>query len=221
MLFLVFSLFALAAGPLVAWVARDRPPVLAWLEGLLFVATVGLVVLHVLPHALGELGGWAILPLALGLLFPTWIERARASKAVGVTALLVLGLAVHALIDGTALNTHEGHHHLHAGSGAALALAVCLHRVPEGLVVFLLVSPRYGARWASMALFLVGAASVVGFFLSEVLIDRLPEGGAAALETFIAGSLLHVLAHQDLPRRAAKSWTSLVSWMRDRRRRAH
>jgi uncharacterized protein len=221
MLFLALSLFALAAGPLVAWVARDRSAVLAVLEGLLFVATVGLVVLHVLPHVVGELLGWALFPLALGLLFPVWIERTRASNAVRVTSLLVLALAVHALIDGTALNTHEGHHHLHRGSGDALALAVCLHRAPEGLVVFLLVSPRYGARWASVALFLVAVASAIGFFLSEVLVDRLPEVGPAALEAFVAGSLLHVLAHQDLPRRAAKSLMRLVSLWRDRRRGAH
>jgi zinc transporter ZupT len=218
-MFLVLSLIGLAAGPLVAWVARDRPTAFAWVLGLLLLATVGVAVAHVLPHAVRELGVWAVLPLALGLLLPTWIERARASNALWITLVLVVGLAVHAVIDGTALNTHEGHHHAREASGDALALAISLHRVPEGIVVFLLISPRYGTRWAYLALSLVGVASVAGFYLSEALIDRLPGSGPAALETFIVGSLLHVLAHQDLPDKASSSFTRVASWIRDRRGR--
>jgi uncharacterized membrane protein YraQ (UPF0718 family) len=198
---LSLSLLALVVGPLVTYVARSSRTLLDVLDGFVVVAIVGIVVIHVMPHAFAEIGAWSIVPLVIGLVLPKWLERARGEALTGpaFAAFVVCGLAVHALLDGTALNTHEGHAHAHAHPhGEVLATAVSLHRVPEGLAVWWLLAPRRGARWAAAALVFIGLCSVAGFLLSEALVDRLPERAMVALEAVIAGSLLHVVAHHEL-----------------------
>src|SRR5207244_12617893 len=89
------------------------------------------------------------------------------------------------------------HAHVYPG-GSALAAAVAVHRLPEGLALWWLVSARRGPWWGAVALGLVGACSVLGYALSETLVDRFPDGVLVSLEALIAGSLLHVIAHHEL-----------------------
>lgn len=220
MTLLALSLVALLVGPVLSHVARRHPSALAGLDGFVVITIAGIVATHVVPHALVELGLWTLLPLTLGLLLPTWLDRIskrssplerisersspleRASPGARLEILLVVGLAAHAFLDGTALNTHEGHHHethAHAG-GQLLALAVALHRVPEGLAIWWLVSPRRGAKWASIALAFVAGASCAGFLLSESLVEHIPETALVVIEALVAGSLLHVVVHHEMSR---------------------
>jgi uncharacterized membrane protein YraQ (UPF0718 family) len=201
MLLLALSLFALAVGPGLAQLSRNRPRLLETIDGFVVATITGIVALHVVPHALAELGARAAVPLVIGLLLPSWLERRRSrpSSRWKIELLLVIGLALHALVDGMALNTHEGHRHSgHVEHDGLLALAVSLHRVPEGLAVWWIVAPKRGPRTGVLALLFVGAASCAGFLLSESLVDRIPQGMLVGFEVLVAGSLLHVIAHHEL-----------------------
>ena len=59
MLLPALSIAALAVGPLALRLLGKRRGPIAWLDGFVLVALVGLVALHVFPHSI-ELGGaWA------------------------------------------------------------------------------------------------------------------------------------------------------------------
>lgn len=200
MLLLASSLLAIALGPGLAHLSKDRPRLLEGLDGFVVATITGIVALHVVPHALAELGARAVVPLALGFWLPSWLERSRRSRFVAIDVLLVLGLSLHALIDGVALDTHEGHvhggHDVHGGE--VLAIAVSLHRIPEGLAIWWIVAPKRGARAGVLALVVAGAASCAGYFLSEPLAERVPSALFVGFEVLVAGSLLHVVAHHEL-----------------------
>lgn len=211
MFLLALSLAALSVGPWLAHVSKNRPRILEGLDGFVVVTITGIVAVHVIPHALADLGAWTIAALACGLVLPTWLERSRVGSAgrFSVEPLLVLGLAIHALLDGTALNTHDGHAHAghggHAGTGGSLlAIAVSLHRIPEGLAIWWIVVPKRGTRWGIVALTVVGAASCLGFLLSEELVELIPEAALVGMEALVAGSLLHVIAHHELSRKGSE-----------------
>ncbi|MCK6531013.1 hypothetical protein L6R50_26790, partial [Myxococcota bacterium] len=131
---LIASLAALAVGPVLHRAARRMPSALAALDGFMVVALVGLVLLQVLPLAVGSAGWAAIGAAGAGLAAPGLLERsrwrrARTASRRGVEVLALAGLALHAVADGVTLAVDDGHG---AGPGA-LAMAVLLHQVPAGL----------------------------------------------------------------------------------------
>jgi uncharacterized membrane protein YraQ (UPF0718 family) len=194
--FLAVSLLALLFGPLVYAMAREKEKMLSLLDGFIFVAISGLVLVYLLPESF-SLGGWVTLIFALaGLFGPTLIERLfqRAARQAHIAAI-VLGLAgicLHALIDGSALapqqHSHEGH--------TLLPFAVILHRLPVGLTIWWLLRPAFGVRVAATILGLVGTTTVVGFALGSYLTADLSSQGLAYFQALVAGSLLHVVFHQ-------------------------
>lgn len=202
---LFLSLLALVSGPALVHVARRHRRLLDVVDGFVVVTIVGIVALHLVPSALIELGAPALVPLVVGMVLPSWLERRRRKhgRVSSLDVLLIAGLAIHALIDGMALNTHEGHAHGEHGEHAVhgstmLALAVSLHRIPEGVAIWWLVAPKHGFRIGSLALCVVGAASALGFLLSESLVERVPAAAFVGFEILVAGSLLHVVAHHEL-----------------------
>ena len=146
---LIATLAALACGPLLYAYARARPALLTFLDGFLFVSIFGLVLLEVVPGTFSA-GGWGSVPfLVAGLLGPTvlehWISRARREAHLAALALAMVGLVVHSLGDGIALSA-GGEAHV----GIALPLAVAVHSVPVGLMVWWLLYPVFG-RWPPLA----------------------------------------------------------------------
>src|SRR5262245_37671557 len=126
---LALSLFALLAGPVVARSARSRPEVLTALDAFVLVSIGGLVFLEILPVSLRIAGPAALVAVLAGVLGPGLVERylhRAARRAHFATLIFALGgLAVHASLDGVALgDTSNGR--------AGLAIAVLLHRLPEG-----------------------------------------------------------------------------------------
>src|SRR5262245_4436053 len=105
--FLLATLLALAAGPLLYAAARRSAAALAFLDGFVLVSIAGLVVLEVVPGTFTQGGPWSFAFLLGGLFGPTLLERAfrRAERLthIGALALAVAGLVFHALADGVAL----------------------------------------------------------------------------------------------------------------------
>ena len=100
------------------------------------------------------------------------------------------GLLLHALLEGTALAP---------GSEAiaiAFALAVIVHRIPVGLVIWWLIRPRYGASAASTGVGLVVLATLVGYGVGAELLGGARGPGIELYQAFVSGSLVHVVFHQ-------------------------
>lgn len=196
-LMLSLSLGALVLAPLVFSLVRRHQLALPALDGFVLASVGGLLMLHVLPLALAKTGLWAVIVGFLGLVTPLLVERFAGLAVERVhtvtVALAMVGLALHSAADGVALHTDLDHQ-----MGLALPLAVVLHRLPVGLVVWSLVRPKHGVKWAVGVLSLIGVATMLGFGFSAGKLQAI--GGFASLlfQTFVAGSLLHVLVHVPL-----------------------
>jgi uncharacterized membrane protein YraQ (UPF0718 family) len=191
---LIGSILALAVGPFVYSVVRKRDAMLSLLDGFIFVSITGMVLLFILPDSF-ENGGWFILPVALaGLFGPTVLEGVsrNAAKKTHIAALILglAGIALHALIDGTALSVGA------LTEGGVLPLAVVLHRLPVGLTIWWLLTPNFGKKSAIWVLTLIATATIAGYVFGPVLIERLSSHGTALFQALVAGTLLHVVFHQ-------------------------
>src|SRR3546814_8864189 len=132
---LLATLAALLSGPLLYGWAQTRSAVLAFLDGFLFSSIFGLVLFEAVPGTFSA-GGWcSALFLIVGLLGPSLFEqgisRARREAHLAALLLAMLGLVAHSLGDGVALSS-GGDAHL----DIALPLAVAVHSVPVGLLVW-------------------------------------------------------------------------------------
>ncbi|HEX7662938.1 MAG TPA: permease [Polyangiaceae bacterium] len=210
MLFLVFSLVALAAGPLLAGVARRRPWAVDLADGFVVVAVGGLVVLHVVPSSIEMSGPWALVAALLGLIAPLALERfdpahdhahhdhhhdhdhgeKRSIRSSIVAALVLCGVAIHAILDGAAM--------LELGqtpAARALAISVVIHRIPVGLAIWWLVRPRRGLAAALTLIAVEGGGGIVGFLVGGALLSGPLAPHLSLFQAALAGALLHVLAH--------------------------
>ncbi len=188
---LLATLAALLSGPLLYVVARPRPALLAFLDGFVLVSIAGLVLIEAVPGAFSEGGLWSLGFLLLGLLGPTALEqlltRARREAHLLALALAVLGLILHSFGDGAALSPagEQGHE--------ALALAVAIHSIPVGLVVWWLLFPVFGAWLPALALAGMAMATIAGYRYGLSLNGLLGEQTWAWFQALIAGSILHVV----------------------------
>jgi uncharacterized membrane protein YraQ (UPF0718 family) len=188
LILLLASLAALGLGPLAYRFAGRQHNLLAVLDGFVFVAIGGLVVLSVLPESMAQ-GGWPTLGFVLiGFAGPTVAEHLfhRAAKGThqATLALGLLGLCLHALVDGAALGTT---------AGTQLTAAVVLHRLPVGLAIWWLLRPHFGVALPGLVLGLVAAATGAGYGIGPTLSASLSGQSVAWFQAFVAGSLLHVV----------------------------
>jgi hypothetical protein len=101
------SLLALLSGPLVVQLARGRGWVLSLIDGFVVVTIGGIVLLHILPHAFLVGGAATLVVAAIGLVGPTLLESTLGARVRAVAGLVLpvalLGLAIHAMLDGVVL----------------------------------------------------------------------------------------------------------------------
>jgi uncharacterized membrane protein YraQ (UPF0718 family) len=171
----------------------------AFFDGYVLVAMVGLVGWEMLPHAIGQGGIAAAVAIALGMIFPNWLERKTRGGHGSVAWLAFAGLLFHALLDGGALGhigAHEHHGHMHGhGHGGRLEWAVILHRLPVGLMVFAMVEQVRGRAAAFGAIVALSLATVLGFYGGGAVTQLMSSDAALLFEAFVIGALLHVVFH--------------------------
>ena len=163
---LVASCVALVIAPWLSRVADRNGLAMGFLDGFVYVAIGGLVLSTVLPEAVA-LSGWSALLLAVvGLAGPLFVERwlHKAASAAHTTALglALLGFVVHCILDGMAIATSGADNPLNVG----LPLAVVLHRLPIGFVVWWLLEPTFGRKVAWGVLLGICAATVTGYVVT-------------------------------------------------------
>ena len=187
---LALALIAVAAAPLLDLGATQVRGGRAALDGFVLVAVSGLVLLHVLPHAVQTGGPMVVAIAGVGMFLPLMIENltrdAASSAHAWALRVALVGLVVHAALDGAAL--YHGHE-------PELAWAVILHRIPAALTVWVLLRPSRGVWIASGLLLAMAGATIVGWSLGPSL-QALDERLLGMFSGLVAGSLLHVVVHR-------------------------
>ncbi len=192
MLLLILSIALLAVGPVLSKLLSQKPWVLMWLDRLTFVAIAAVLFLHVIPESF-EHAGWPVLVLLLlGFAVPTLAEKAlhKAAEKVHMATLSLgmLGLIIHALLDGLSLTENSS-----LLSHGALPALVILHRLPVGQLIWSLVSPSFGRAIAILTLVLVAFASIVGYSVGQSFAYLLHGVYFSLFEALVAGAILHVV----------------------------
>ncbi|HEX4895956.1 MAG TPA: hypothetical protein VFV11_06475 [Solimonas sp.] len=188
---LLLTLAALLSGPAIYALARARPRLLRVLDPLVVVSVAGLVLIEVLPEIFRAGGLWSAAFLLVGLLGPTLFEhlmtRARREAHIAALAVAILGLLLHSLGDGIALSPAGGSHH------EALGLAVAIHSIPVGLLVWWLMFPVFGAGPPAAVLAAMCTVTTIGYHYGLPLNAALGAQGWEWLQALVAGSILHVV----------------------------
>lgn len=196
MIALIASIFALGVGPLIYQTFGPMRRTDRIVSGFILAVIIATLLIEVLPEAYGVIGYFAVLLTLLGFAGPTIIERLF-TKAANQTHMLtivlgILGLIIHASIDGAALLESDPSQNHHEN----LTLAIILHRLPIGLTIWWLLKPLIGERMALATLVMMGIATAGGYSLSMQLIAYHQTAAFTALQAFISGSLLHVVLHK-------------------------
>ena len=191
---LLLSLVTLFAGPLLfQWLSRFTRAA-QMLDRVVVVALVVLVAVLLLPDIIEPLGVTAPAYLLLGYLLPGVLEKLirRAAETLHLVSLAValIGLVLHALLDGAGLAGSE----MRASPG--LASAIILHRFGVGLMLWLIIEPVFGKRAAWSTLVAIAAATIAGFEFSERLLPLAGDTVISAVQGVIVGTIIHGLVHR-------------------------
>lgn len=159
------------------------------------------VALQMLPEALSEMGGAALLVFVGALVLPGLLSPVLRRVAGTETTrhalsadLGFLGFVAHQIAEGVALGSfstdeHAGHGH------EGLVLAVAAHTVPlTALLIAEALTHRSRRAAAGRAIVLI-VATGSGFLLADVLHDVLPHALHSWLTAAVAGVLMHILFH--------------------------
>ena len=187
---LTAAVFGLLLGPVLAKVGQHQRGWVLALDGFMLVSLGGLGLVFLLPSTIQTAGYPAVITAILGFLLPSALEG-RINRARGITLSIVfLGLCVHNAIDGAALNAPV------AGHAHGLDIAIVLHRLPVGLLVFVTLRERLGSWRAFAMVCVLGMATFLGFALGGQLTQGLEPVQMALFEAFVVGALVHVVMHR-------------------------
>ena len=191
---LLLSLITLFAGPLLYQRMSNARQLAGRLEWLIVVVLIALVILLLVPDILEPLGMSAFGLILIGYVLPGLLEKLIKKAAEGLhlasLVLALIGLMMHALLDGAGLAGSE----MQATSG--LAMAIILHRFGVGLMLWLIMEPAFGARIAWLTLISIAAVTIIGFEFSERFLPYADDGLIAGVQAVIIGTIIHGLVHR-------------------------
>ena len=192
--YLIAALAAPIAGPLLYRVLHDHPRAVSLVDGSVYVAVPVLLAWQVGHLALEQstllvlgaaAGGLALPSIAEGISQALHRHTDQFALVMGVS-----GLVLHALLEGAALAP--------GGTGVDLAfgLAIVLHRIPVGLVIWWLVRPRYGVTSGALGVGAIVLVTLAGYALGAEVLTAVHGAGGDLYQAFVSGSLVHVVFHQ-------------------------
>ena len=192
MLFL--SIISLFIGPILyQWMRRGGFVAKAF-DKLIIAVLILLMALFLIPESWAALGYWSVALILAGYLAPGLLEQLikKAAHTLHLVSMLLAlaGLALHAMLDGAALNAGDG------VMASNLSLAIVIHRFGVGMMIWMMVQPLFGKKTAFGLLGFVSLATMGGFMLSENLTGL--EGGYAmsVIQALIIGMIVHSLVHR-------------------------
>lgn len=197
MLHLILSIFCLLLAPFLSWAYHRYSRHYQTIDRLLSIVIGLFAALKLLPESFQN-GGWYAIGLAtLGFALPTAAERLWRKQFERVDSLplmlAVTGFLVHDFIDGAALMSPFATPTL-----SSLAWAIILHRLPEGVIIWWVLYPKFGRWLAWMGLLSMAGATAGGYAFGGRILWNINYSSqwAAWLQALLAGSLLHLLTHK-------------------------
>jgi hypothetical protein len=206
---LLLCLAALAVGPVLYQISRTKASTYAFFDGFVLVGVGSLLCFDILPDTVAALGLWAIPVSIFGFIFPHFLEHRLGSLPVSprtiLSGLIIAGLIIHQLFDGVALSLPSAHDttahakdggHDHTRYGLTLiAIAVILHQVPKGFLLWEI--SRKAGGWKAAVVVIGGLLGVTmtGFLAGEPVLDLIRHDVVLGFQAFVAGGLLHVVVH--------------------------
>ena len=192
---LILSIVLLFIGPILyQWLRRGGFVAKAF-DSLIIVVLVVLMAFLLIPESWTKLGYWSIALMLAGYLVPGLLEHLikRAAHTFHIVSLLLAltGLALHAMLDGAALTINNG------DAFSNLPLAVVLHRIGAGMMLWMMVQPVFGRRAAFAVLGFVALATIGGYQLSELVLGLEGDFAMSVVEAIIIGMIAHSLIHRN------------------------
>jgi len=191
---LLLSIISLFIGPLLyQWMRRGGFVAKAF-DSLIIAVLILLMAFFLIPESWAALGYASVALILAGYLVPGLLERLikKAAHTLHLLSLLLAlaGLALHAMLDGAALN---------AGNGAMasnLSLAIVLHRFGVGIMIWMMVQPFFGRQIAFAVIGFAALATVGGYLLSERLLGLQGDYAMTVIQALIIGMIVHSLVHR-------------------------
>jgi uncharacterized membrane protein YraQ (UPF0718 family) len=194
---LTLCLAALLLGPVVYQISAAKRSTYAFFDGFVLVGVGGLVLFEILPRAFTSLG-FGMVPVAIfGFLFPHFLEHRLNSLPISprtiLSTIIILGLVIHQILDGAALNEPGPENAMQAIS--TLGVAVILHQVPKGFLLWEISRKASGVFAAILVIAGLLAATTAGFLLGGQILSLIESRWVVYFQSFVAGGLLHVVVH--------------------------
>lgn len=166
---------------------------------------LGIAVLHLMPWAFGGEQAYAGILVLLGFFAQLMLEQlsggvehghihAANHFSTGFVFSIMLGLCIHAFVEGVPLSYYEEfqhHHDGHGGSHNHLLYGIILHHIPAAFaLVFLLLISKVKKSLVWLCLFVFAMMSPLGAALAGI-VDFSPKTQIYII-AFVIGSLLHI-----------------------------
>ncbi len=192
---LALSLAGLLIGPTLVLLASRRPVAIAAIDGATLGVVPALLLVRLLPHLVEEVGVAAFVGLGMGYGLYQVIESFEHRRFARAGLALVLpALALHSFLDGTGLALACSGATSPAG-GAALAAALVIHKLPEGLFV----ASRFtevGARRAFGRVGALGGSMILGAVCGREFLERSPHAVLHVVVAVGLGVMLRTVVHR-------------------------
>jgi len=190
----MLSVLALFAGPVLYQWLRHGGFVARAFDTLIIAVLLLMLAFLLIPESWHALGYYSILLIFTGYALPGVLEILikRAAETTHMISLMIAlgGLVIHALLDGAGLAGSDLQHPQN------LAVVIVVHRLSVGLILWMMVQPVFGKRWAFTVLAVVALATVGGYLLSESVISVRGEGVMSVVQGLIIGAIGHNMIHR-------------------------
>ena len=204
---ILFSVVALG-GALAFFFQKNYGLLLRWVLSFSGSYLLGITILHLLPGVFSggstSVGYWIL----LGFLIQLALEQlsrgiehghvhAHRDANLGLAAQVMLGLSLHALLEGMPLSHYDlFHDHTHAGHqhgpfGNHLFWGILLHKMPAAFaLVLLLLQSGFSRRLTIFCLIVFALMSPLGAGITQLI--PISEATIVTLMAVVVGSLLHI-----------------------------
>lgn len=191
---LLLSFATILAGPLFYLLIDKRGFAHHFLDTFIIFSVFGLALFHVIPESVEIAGTWAVAAACIGFLgpivFSSLFSDGECHMHKSLISMATLGLFAHSILDGLTLVSAT------KSQGMVLALAVVLHRLPEGVGIWRFVTPRLGAYFSLALIGVDLLGTTLGFFFGNQIIAQTSETALISFQALMAGTLLHVMFHR-------------------------
>jgi hypothetical protein len=191
---LLLSIISLFIGPVLYQWLRQGGFVAKAFDSLIIAVLIVLMAFLLIPESWEALGYWSVALILAGYLLPGFLEHLikKAAHTFHLVSLVLalVGLALHAMLDGAALTLGHG------AATSNLSLVIVLHRFGVGMMLWMMVQPIFGKRAAFAVLGFVSLATIFGYLLSEAVLGMEEDYILSVIQALIIGMIVHSLIHR-------------------------